>query len=82
MLARLVLETFVAFAVVVQEHALAQLLADPEAGIDFSRVVHADQRFTHARPIVVNGRVIGRVRGLKVRLSATAQNAQDMFEEA
>ena len=40
------------FAVVVQEQALAQLLGDPEAGIDFSRVVHGDQRFTFSRPIV------------------------------
>lgn len=40
------------FAVVVQEHALAQLLADPTTGIDFRRVVHGDQRFTYARPIV------------------------------
>ena len=40
------------FAVVVQELTLAQLLADPESGIDFSRVVHGDQRFTSTRPIV------------------------------
>ncbi|UOQ90449.1 MaoC family dehydratase N-terminal domain-containing protein [Agromyces endophyticus] len=40
------------FAVVVQEHTLAQLLADPDAGIDFSRVVHGDQRFTSSRAIV------------------------------
>lgn len=40
------------FAVVVQEHALAQLLADDDAGVDFSRVVHGDQRFTFTRPIV------------------------------
>ncbi len=40
------------FAVVVQEHALAQLLGDPEAGIDFARVVHGDQRFAFSRPIV------------------------------
>jgi acyl dehydratase len=40
------------FAVVVQERALAQLLADPDAGIDFTRVVHGDQRFTASRPIV------------------------------
>ncbi len=40
------------FAVVVQEHTLAQLLADEEAGVDFSRVVHGDQRFTFNRPIV------------------------------
>ena len=29
-----------------QEHTLAQLLAEPDAGIDFSRVVHGDQRFS------------------------------------
>lgn len=40
------------FAVVVQESTLAQLLAEPDAGIDFSRVVHGDQRFTYSRPIV------------------------------
>jgi len=38
--------------VVVQEHTLAQLLGDPDAGIDFSRVVHGDQRFRFTRPIV------------------------------
>lgn len=40
------------FPVVVQEHTLAQLLADPDAGIDFARVVHGDQRFSYSRPIV------------------------------
>ncbi|PJJ70966.1 acyl dehydratase [Diaminobutyricimonas aerilata] len=40
------------FAVVVQEHTLAQLLNEPDAGIDFSRVVHGDQRFSFSRPIV------------------------------
>ena len=40
------------FPVVVQEASLAQLLADPEAGIDFSRVVHGDQRFTYSRPVI------------------------------
>ena len=40
------------FAVVVQEITLRQLLSEPDAGIDFSRVVHGDQRFTFTRPIV------------------------------
>ena len=40
------------FPVVVQEHTLAQLLADEDAGIDFSRVVHGDQRFSYTRPVV------------------------------
>ncbi|MCU1557064.1 MAG: hypothetical protein JWN09_1059 [Microbacteriaceae bacterium] len=40
------------FAVVVQEFTLHQLLSEPDAGIDFSRVVHGDQRFSFTRPIV------------------------------
>ena len=40
------------FAVVVQEATLAQLLAEPDAGIDFSQVVHGEQRFSYSRPIV------------------------------
>ena len=40
------------FAVVVQEATLAQLLAEPDAGIDFGRVVHGEQRFAYTRPIV------------------------------
>lgn len=40
------------FPVVVQEATLAQLLAEPGAGIDFSRVVHGEQRFSYSRPVV------------------------------
>jgi acyl dehydratase len=40
------------FGVVVQDLTLAQLLADETAGVDFSRVVHGEQRFTLTRPIV------------------------------
>ena len=40
------------FAIAISEATLAQLLAEPDAGIDFSRVVHGDQRFTYTRPIV------------------------------
>jgi len=47
------------FAVVVQEHTLAQLLADPDAGIDFTRVVHGDQRFSFTRPIVAGDELTG-----------------------
>jgi len=46
------------FPVVVQEHSLAQLLADPEAQIDFSRVVHGDQRFQYSRPIVAGDELV------------------------
>ena len=40
------------FPVVVQELTLAQLLAEPDTGIDFTRVVHGDQQFSYTRPIV------------------------------
>ena len=40
------------FAVVIQERSLHTVLADPEADIDFSRVVHGDQRFIANRAIV------------------------------
>ena len=40
------------FPVVIQEHTLAQLLSEPDANIDFSRVVHGDQRFSYSRTVV------------------------------
>lgn len=40
------------FPVVVQEATLAQLLAEPDGGIDFTRVVHGEQRFSYTRPVV------------------------------
>ncbi|GAA1821824.1 FAS1-like dehydratase domain-containing protein [Nesterenkonia flava] len=39
------------FAVVIAQRAEAAVINDEEAGIDFSRVVHADERFTHHAPI-------------------------------
>jgi len=46
------------FAVVIAQRAEAQLIEDPGAGIDFSRVVHADERFTHHRPIVAGDEIV------------------------
>jgi acyl dehydratase len=34
-------------------------IADPEAGIDFSRVVHGEQRFVHHRPITAGDALVG-----------------------
>ncbi len=34
-------------------------VADPEAGIDYSRVVHGEQRFVHHRPITAGDEVVG-----------------------
>jgi acyl dehydratase len=40
------------FPVVIQEQSLKLVLSDPQAQIDFSRVVHGDQRFVYQKPIV------------------------------
>jgi acyl dehydratase len=39
------------FAIVVTMRAAQQVTFDPEFGIDYSRVVHGEQRFVHHRPI-------------------------------
>jgi acyl dehydratase len=46
------------FGVIVSQRSEAQLITDPQAGIDFSRVVHGEQRFTHHRPIVAGDRLV------------------------
>ena len=46
------------FAVVIAQRAEAQLIEDPAAGIDFSRVVHAEERFVHHRPIVAGDEIV------------------------
>ena len=40
------------FAVVIAQRAEFHVVADEEVGVDFSKVVHADERFTHHRPLV------------------------------
>ncbi|MGO2541945.1 FAS1-like dehydratase domain-containing protein [Specibacter sp. AOP5-B1-6] len=40
------------YAIIVAQRADALLINDPDSGIDFSRVVHAEQKFTHHRAIV------------------------------
>jgi acyl dehydratase len=39
------------FAIVLTLKAGHQVIMDPELGIDYSRVVHGEQRFVHVRPI-------------------------------
>ncbi len=42
----------VTFPIVLQEFGLKLVIEDPEAELDFSRVVHGEQKFVYARPIV------------------------------
>ncbi|MCA5892713.1 MaoC family dehydratase N-terminal domain-containing protein [Isoptericola sp. NEAU-Y5] len=46
------------FAVVVAQRAEAQYVQDPDAGVDFSRVVHADEKFVHHRAIVAGDELV------------------------
>ena len=47
------------FAVSLAQQCDRQLVEDPEAGIDYSRVVHGEQRFVHHRPITAGDEVVG-----------------------
>ncbi|HEU5241533.1 MAG TPA: MaoC family dehydratase N-terminal domain-containing protein [Ornithinibacter sp.] len=46
-------------AVRFSQQSEAAYISDPEAGIDFSRVVHGEQRFVHHRPITAGDEVLG-----------------------
>lgn len=46
------------FAVLIGQRSDRQLIDDPDAGIDYSRVVHGEQTFVHHRPIVAGDRLI------------------------
>jgi len=50
------------FPIVIQEKTLHQLLSHPGAGIDFSRVVHGDQKFEYQRPLVAGDEVVATIR--------------------
>lgn len=66
------------FAVVIQERSLATVLADKEAAIDFSRVVHGDQRFIHERPIVAGDELSSELTVASVK--SLAGNSMVTFE--
>ena len=57
------------FAVVVTREPQIAVIDDPELGLDFSRVVHGDQKFQFTRPIVA---------GEVLRTTATVQSARTM----
>jgi acyl dehydratase len=46
------------FPFVLTFRASRRLIDDPELGIDYSRVVHGEQRFTHHRPIRAGDRLV------------------------
>lgn len=46
------------FAVVISLQASGAVVRDPELGLDYSRVVHGEQRFAYARPIVAGDELV------------------------
>ncbi|WP_432563101.1 FAS1-like dehydratase domain-containing protein [Kineococcus sp. SYSU DK003] len=56
------------FAVTLAQTAEAQFVADPAAGIDFSRVVHGEEQFVHHRPIVAGDELAAEVHVDRVRV--------------
>jgi acyl dehydratase len=66
------------FAVVIQERSLSQVISDKEAALDFSRVVHGDQRFIHARPIVAGDELTSELKVASVK--QLAGNSMVSFE--
>ncbi len=46
------------FAIVVSLEAAMTVLEDPDVGLDYSRVVHGEQRFDHHRPIRAGDRLV------------------------
>jgi acyl dehydratase len=45
------------FPIVLSMRAGVQVVADPELGLDYSRVVHGEQRFVYARPVRAGDRL-------------------------
>jgi acyl dehydratase len=45
------------FAIVMSMRASEHLIADPELGLDYTRVVHGEQRFSYRRPIRAGDRL-------------------------
>lgn len=72
------------FPVVVQEATLAQLLAEPDGGIDFSRVVHGAQHFDYTRPVVAGDELTARLHVTSVKtLGGNAMiNAESQITDA
>jgi acyl dehydratase len=46
------------FPVVLTMAASRQIVDDPDLGVDYSRVVHGDQRFAYTRPVVAGDELI------------------------
>ncbi|MFY1635868.1 MaoC family dehydratase N-terminal domain-containing protein [Solwaraspora sp. WMMB335] len=46
------------FPVTVTMASIGRIVADPELGVDYSRVVHGDQRFRYTRPVTAGDELV------------------------
>ncbi len=47
------------FIVTIEQQCNRAYIVDPEAGIDYARLVHGEQSFTHHRPVVAGDEITG-----------------------
>ena len=60
------------FAVVVAQPATDAMMADPEVGLEYSRIVHGEQTFAHHAPIVAGDELEATMTVASVRAAAGA----------
>lgn len=58
------------FPIVVSFQANRAAMVDPDLGIDYSRVVHGEQRFEYLRPVRAGDRLVGTARIASIRSAA------------
>ena len=57
------------FAVTIAQQCDRAYVMDPEAGVDYSRVVHGEQRFVHHRPITAGDELTGELTVDSIRMA-------------
>lgn len=55
------------YAISIAQRAEAAVVADPEAAIDYSRMVHGEQKFDHHRPLVAGDEITAATTVTRVR---------------
>jgi acyl dehydratase len=58
------------FPFVISMRAMAVVMFDPELGLDYSRVVHGEQRFAYSRPITAGDRLVVETTIENIRVAA------------
>ncbi|KGN43005.1 hypothetical protein N801_05340 [Knoellia aerolata DSM 18566] len=57
------------FAVTIAQQCDRVYVMDPDAGVDYSRVVHGEQRFVHHRPITAGDELAGELTVDSIRMA-------------